>query len=498
MATQRSNITTGHLNSIHQHLPTWFMAPGRPVQPRKRQVAFVSSALWSVEVVLTNLRRKRFEPKTVERVYEADVYPAVFDFESWHQHRSRGRYLEHCITLFRSYFLRDLFGPLLVLVGASVAVGLYETALQEGLLPDWLLDFGGTSDTPFQLTSFALSLMLVFRTNSSYARWLDARQQWGLIVNTARTFVRQVMTTLPDTSCAEIRSALARWTVAFVRLGKLHLREHGDVKQEVQGLLHGEELPLVAAASHRPLAACHVMSGLLRSAEDSGQLTEQARMRLEADVSMMSQALGACEKILRNPIPLSYTRHTSRFLILWLLWLPLALWGKVGWCVVPVEAVMTYLLLGIDEIAIQMEEPFGILPLENMCEAVQQSVEQLSSMDHTVQDVVASYACTIISPGATSSSNGSESPGFRSNGFGSNGSKSTTVPAMSSSSSASASAASTAAPAAAGAGATATDWDRQSQRDSQGELPQQGGSSSSAARASEPWLTPIHMPSDRC
>lgn len=34
-------------------------------------------------------------------------------------------------------------------------------------------------------------------------------------------------------------------------------------------------------------------------------------------------------QILRNPIPLSYTRHTSRFLVLWLLWLPIALWGKV-------------------------------------------------------------------------------------------------------------------------------------------------------------------------
>ncbi|GIL77593.1 hypothetical protein Vretimale_6815 [Volvox reticuliferus] len=486
MATQRSNISTGHLNSINQRIPTvaWFMAPGRPVQSPRRHVASVSSALWSVEVVLTNLRRKRFEPKTVERVYEADVYPAVFDFESWHQHRSRGRYLEHCITLFRSYFLRDLLGPLMVLVGASVAVGLYETALQDGMLPTWLLDFGGTSDTPFQLTSFALSLMLVFRTNSSYARWLDARQQWGLIVNTARTFVRQVMTTLPDSSCGEVRSALARWTVAFVRLGKLHLREHGDAKQEVQGLLHGEEVPLVAAASHRPLAACHVMSGLLRSAEGSGQLSEQARMRLEADINLMSQALGACEKILRNPIPLSYTRHTSRFLILWLLWLPLALWGKVGWCVVPVEAVMTYLLLGIDEIAIQMEEPFGILPLENMCEAVQQSVEQLSSMDHTVQDVVTSYACTIISPGASSpsSSNGSEP-----HGFGSNGSEST-VSATSSSSSLAASAAT---------GSVASDLDRQSQKTSPHVRQQQEGASP-AVRTAEPWLTPFHMPSDRC
>ncbi|KXZ52338.1 hypothetical protein GPECTOR_10g970 [Gonium pectorale] len=353
-------------------------------------------ALWSVEAVLSTLRKKRLEPNTVERVYEADVYPAVFDFAAWTQHRSRGRYLEHCITLFRSYFFRDLLGPLLVLVGAAVAVGLYETFLQEGLLPEWVPDFGGVSDTPFQLTSFALSLMLVFRTNSSYARWLDARQQWGLIVNTARTFVRQAMTTLPEDSCSELRDAVARWTIAFVRLSKLHLREHGDVRAEMQGVLRGEELPLVAAAAHRPLAACHVLSQLMAAAAGAGAISDQSRQRLEADINGLSQALGACEKILRNPIPLSYTRHTSRFLILWLLWLPVALWGKAGWCVVPVEAILTYLLLGIDEIAIQMEEPFGILPLENFCDAVQQSVEQVTRMDHSVHDVVSSYVCALV------------------------------------------------------------------------------------------------------
>jgi hypothetical protein len=31
---------------------------------------------------------------------------------------------------------------------------------------------------------------------------------------------------------------------------------------------------------------------------------------------------GCCERILRTPIPLSYTRHTSRFMMIWLTLLP--------------------------------------------------------------------------------------------------------------------------------------------------------------------------------
>lgn len=36
------------------------------------------------------------------------------------------------------------------------------------------------------------ALLQVFRTNASYARWLDARKTWGLVLNRSRDLVRQV------------------------------------------------------------------------------------------------------------------------------------------------------------------------------------------------------------------------------------------------------------------------------------------------------------------
>lgn len=75
--------------------------------------------------------------------------------------------------------------------------------------------------------------------------------QWGLIVNTARVLVRQAMTYLPEERCGHLREAVARWTIAFARLSKLHLREEGDVAKE----LSGEGL----------LLACHALLTLLFS-----------------------------------------------------------------------------------------------------------------------------------------------------------------------------------------------------------------------------------------
>ena len=35
---------------------------------------------------------------------------------------------------------------------------------------------------------------------------------------------------------------------------------------------------------------------------------------------------GACERIFRTPIPVVYTRHTSRFLTIWGMLVPFCLW----------------------------------------------------------------------------------------------------------------------------------------------------------------------------
>ena len=79
----------------------------------------------------------------------------------------------------------------------------------------------------------------------------------------------------------------------------------------------------------------------------------------------------AAQRIISTPIPLSYTRHTSRSLMIWLLTLPFALWETFHWATVPAVFALTYLTIGLDEIGIQIEEPFSVLPvkpLADVCE----------------------------------------------------------------------------------------------------------------------------------
>ncbi len=84
--------------------------------------------------------------------------------------------------------------------------------------------------------------------------------------------------------------------------------------------------------------------------------------------------LGGCERLLRTPIPVSYTRHTARFLTIWLALLPAGLWERYHFSMLPVIALIGFLLLGIDEIGVTIEEPFAILPLDAICTRAQTDV----------------------------------------------------------------------------------------------------------------------------
>lgn len=101
------------------------------------------------------------------------------------------------------------------------------------MLPAGLPNIAAAAWEPWNVGSFALSLMLVFRTNSSYARWVEARALWSIIINSTLNLVRQSISSFPDADL-ELRVALGRWAVAFVRACKLHLREDGELVAEMK------------------------------------------------------------------------------------------------------------------------------------------------------------------------------------------------------------------------------------------------------------------------
>ena len=104
----------------------------------------------------------------------------MYGFDNWAAHRSTRRYLRHFLGLFVSRIVAGLRTPLLLIALESTLVCSYEAARLAGLLPAFCRSIQVKAPMLFSLSSFALSLLLVFRTNASYGRWAgcgSARQQ---------------------------------------------------------------------------------------------------------------------------------------------------------------------------------------------------------------------------------------------------------------------------------------------------------------------------------
>lgn len=77
--------------------------------------------------------------------------------------------------------------PISAVCGVAALAATYETLLSQGVidLPHCFLPAA-----PVTSTSFALSLLLVFRTNTAYFRWNESRTLWGGVLNRSRDIVR--------------------------------------------------------------------------------------------------------------------------------------------------------------------------------------------------------------------------------------------------------------------------------------------------------------------
>eukprot|EP00884_Botryococcus_braunii_P014354 jgi/Botrbrau1/2291/Bobra.101_2s0114.1 len=315
-----------------------------------------------------NIRRETTKEKARE------FRRTVFTHDDWVAHRSTWRYFRHIKGLFASRIVRALVPPLLVVGLFAIFICCYETLRKDGAyIPSWWPALTLDDNEPFQMTAFAISLLLVFRTTESYTRWAEARKIWGGILNRSRDLARQTFL-LMSAQHDEVRAAMLRWAIACPFSMKAHLRRVNDLAADLQDVLLPEELKALLAAEHRPNFTMSMMSELVyRAGLDPVQM-----LMIDQNLTFMADSIGSCERILKTPIPLSYTRHTSRFLIVFLVFLPLQLWDSCKWGAVPATLLISFLLLGIDEIGVMIEEPFSILALEAICETAKKNMLEIA------------------------------------------------------------------------------------------------------------------------
>lgn len=214
-----------------------------------------------------------------------------------------------------------------------------------------------------------LSLLLVFRTNASYDRFWEGRRQWGAIINESRNLGRQCASSMRGDPAA-VRATL-NWAIELPWAIMHTLRRTEWISHN----LSDDDAASVRAAPHLPTAIAVQISSCLEDARRRRLISDLSHVAMDQNVGLLVDYYGACERIHKTPLPFAYVVHLRRALVIYLVTLPFALLSSFQWGTIPATFLIAYILFGIEEIGVEIEDPFGTdindLPVENYCKGIQ-------------------------------------------------------------------------------------------------------------------------------
>lgn len=228
------------------------------------------------------------------------------------------------------------------------------------------------------LLGIILGLVLVFRTNTAYDRWWEGRKLWGALVNTSRALARHLDGMLPA-SAADRRARYAALLAAYPPALARHLRTGGEGTPEERALV--ADLPPAQGLPHWPNRLAQAITRDLHADIAAGRLPREAIIALTPLVTALDDITGACERIRKTPIPLSYSSYIKQFVVLFALLIPFALAEEFRYGTVLAEMALFFSTMGIELLATEVEEPFGTdsndLPLDEIAGNIGRDVRAL-------------------------------------------------------------------------------------------------------------------------
>jgi putative membrane protein len=196
------------------------------------------------------------------------------------------------------------------------------------------------------------------------------------ICNLAREI--QVGIAEPDAVSREEKQKVLNWLSAFAIATKLHLRQQ-SINNELDTLTGTEVRSHLVQSHNPPLALLLFISDYLQQQCQQQRLDSSQRYLLAELLNNLVEGVTNCERILTTPMPIAYSVYLKRLIIIYCGLLPFSLVEGLHWWTGPIVATISFVLLGIEEIGNEIEDPFGTdpndLPLDDICKTVLDCVE---------------------------------------------------------------------------------------------------------------------------
>lgn len=230
-----------------------------------------------------------------------------------------------------------------------------------------------------------LGLLLVFRTNTSYDRFWEGRKAWGTLVVNIRNLAREIRLGIPENKKADLEQKIPALKLlgAFAIAAKLHLRGE-PINEELKELISPSQVKILESSDHRPLQIIYWIRSFFQDQVQLNHLDRSQLSELNSGLNNLTEGLSSCERIITTPIPIAYRVYLKRLILIYCLGLPFKLVPDLQWWSVLIVAIVSFILLGVEEVGRELENPFGNeandLPLDDICDTILSNIESTIHM----------------------------------------------------------------------------------------------------------------------
>jgi putative membrane protein len=137
-----------------------------------------------------------------------------------------------------------------------------------------------------------------------------------------------------------------------------------------------------------PLEIAFWISDYLQKEQQKNNINTYQLIAMFKLLDLLVDALGACERIIKTPMPIAYAIHLKQLLFIYCLALPFQVINELGIWTAVFVALVSFTVFGIEAIGLEIENPFGHdtndLPLDQICATMEKNIEDLISLSPSV------------------------------------------------------------------------------------------------------------------
>ena len=208
--------------------------------------------------------------------------------------------------------------------------------------------------------------LMQFRAATAYDRWWEGRKLWGQLVNASRNIALKSVHLVGITPAD--RSRLSGLLSGFAEALLARLARPRNQPGELE-------------ASRVPIAEAGRIYSLLGE-WSAGGADSWKMLALDTEIRQLMDVAGACERIRSTPLAASYRGLLRKGIGIYLLALPWIVFEDMGaWCILT-TVVVSYVLIGLELIADDLENPFDAGP----------DSLRLAEITRVIRETAAAYA----------------------------------------------------------------------------------------------------------